>query len=56
VLAKTQPVKYIFLAKIQSSIYFSQLTVCTFEKKHSRLPEKTNGNLANQRKHNFDKR
>jgi len=31
VLAKTQPVKYIFLVKIQSSIYFSQLTVCTFE-------------------------
>jgi len=31
VLVKTQPVKYIFLVIIQSSIYFSQITVCTFE-------------------------
>jgi len=40
---------------MHSSIYFSQLTVCAFEKAHSRLPEKTNGNLVNQRKHNFYK-
>jgi len=41
---------------MHSSIYFSQLTACAFEKVHFRLPEKTNGNFANQRKHNFYKR
>jgi len=56
----------LFLAKSLSSLWniFSQylllaanpVTVCAFEKAHFRLPKKTNGNLANQRKLNFYKR
>jgi len=56
VLSHSLACEIFFLSKIHSSICFSQLTVCAFEKAHSRLPEKTNGNLANQRKHNFYKR